>query len=313
MGTRCASRDAVDAADRQAFEAIRTTDGAIAVQNLQAQITGLQRRVSLGQALAELQIELIDLLALRGHLLGRIADYEHAAFLAEELVDAWPTNGLAFLARARMRGTFHRFEEALEDLECASQLGVDAAFLVGERVVDLHQLGRSAEALALCQAATKDHSNFTTLGALAVLHAERGEAEVAESLFTASRACYCSVSPFPLAQLDFQRGRMWLWRDDHRLANAWLASAVRLVPAYAPAQRHLAETEAALGDIDAAIARLRPLIATVDDPEYAAQLARLLAETDLEEARRWRERSAARHEELAARHPAAFADHAIDF
>ena len=115
--------------------------------------------------------------------------------------------------------------------------------------------------------------------ALAVLHAERGETAAAEPLFAASRARYRSVSPFPLAQLDFQRGRMWL-RAGRLPARPRLVRRPprAALPAYAPAQGHLAETEAALGEADAAIARLRPLTVSADDPDYAAQLARILGE-----------------------------------
>jgi tetratricopeptide (TPR) repeat protein len=91
----------------------------------------------------------------------------------------------------------------------------------------------------------------------------------------------------------------------------WLGAAHRRLPDYAPAQGHLAEVEAALGETDSAIARLRPLTITSDDPDYPAQLARILSEVGrVEEAREWRARAAARYDELLARHPEAFADHA---
>ena len=51
---------------------------------------------------------------------------------------------------------------------------------------------------------------FDTLAALAVLQAEIGEPHTADTHFGASRARYRSVSPFPLAILDYQHGRMWL-------------------------------------------------------------------------------------------------------
>jgi hypothetical protein len=87
-----------------------TTNGIIAVANLHAQIAGLAARVCPappGQAAAppsvEAQAVLIDLLTLRGDVLGRIADYERAAELAERLVRDAPDNAAALLARARTR------------------------------------------------------------------------------------------------------------------------------------------------------------------------------------------------------------------
>ena len=91
-------------------------------------------------------------------------------------------------------------------------------------------------------------------------------------------------------------------------------AAWRRVPAYAQAQGHLAEVEAELGEVDSAISRLHSLAASSDDPDYAAQLARILGDVGHEdEFRHWRELAAARYDELVANHPEAFADHAAEF
>ena len=55
------------------------------------------------------------------------------------------------------------------------------------------------------------------------------------------------------------------------------------MPAYAQAQGHLAEVEAELGEIDSAISRLHSLAASSDDPDYAAQLARILGDVGRDE------------------------------
>jgi tetratricopeptide (TPR) repeat protein len=103
-------------------------------------------------------------------------------------------------------------------------------------------------------------------------------------------------------------------RDDLRRARAWCEAAVRVVPVYVPAQGHLAEIEAALGETAAAVARLRPLARAPDDPDYATQLARILGDAGrTEEAQVWRDYAEARYDELLARHPEAFADHAAEF
>jgi tetratricopeptide repeat protein len=107
---------------------------------------------------------------------------------------------------------------------------------------------------------------------------------------------------------------MWMEHGDLQVGRAWFEAALRRVPAYAPALGHLAEVDAALGERAAAIARLRPLVASCDDPEYAGLLAGLLGETgQTQEADWWRAKAAARYDELVALHPAAFADHAAEF
>jgi tetratricopeptide (TPR) repeat protein len=117
-----------------------------------------------------------------------------------------------------------------------------------------------------------------------------------------------------LALLDFQRGLMWLGQGDLDHARTWLSAAHRRLPAYAPAQGHLAEVEAALGETETALARLRPLTVSSDDPDYAASLARILTELDrVDEACGWRATAETRYDELISLHPEAFADHAAEF
>jgi lipopolysaccharide biosynthesis regulator YciM len=136
----------------------------------------------------------------------------------------------------------------------------------------------------------------------------------AATWFLAARHFFRGVSPLPLAVLEFQCGQMWLARDDLVRARTWLESAVRRLPAYVPAQGHLAEIDAAEGQTVEAIERLRPLASASDDPDYTAQLARVLRASQASaEAQLWRVHAAARYEELLARHPEAYADHAAEF
>ena len=62
------------------------THGTIALRNLDAQIDGLEPDAALRDARVEERIWFIDLLALRGSILGSIADYERAQELAHLLV-----------------------------------------------------------------------------------------------------------------------------------------------------------------------------------------------------------------------------------
>jgi len=298
-----------------------TTNGTIAVANLHAQIAGLAargRRAGPGPAAAPLAVairaHLIDLLLLRGEVLGRISDYEQAQELAEELVRDAPDDGRVWLARARTRATFHRFPGAMADLETAGQNGVDRTTVDAERAPVLQAVGCYWHALVLCEEAAKRRPGFTTLGALAVLQAEHGEVTQAEYLFHQARSCYQDISPFPLASLDYRRGLMWLGQGDLPAARSWFAAAQRRVPAYAPALGHLAEVDAAIGNHQDAISRLRLLASSSDDPQYAVGLARVLGAAGYhQEARQWHDRAAARHAELILRHPEAFAHHAADF
>jgi tetratricopeptide (TPR) repeat protein len=328
-----------------------TTDGAIALSNLQAQIAAEERLASYGSLTVSQRAAIVELLIMRGQFLGRIADYEHAETLAEQLLGDASNDGRAFLARAQARVTLHRFAEALADLAEAERLGVNSDRCAAVRATIFQASGRYDEALAIRQHLTQVRPDIRSLGAEAAVRAERGEIDEAERLFAKAQQQYRDVSPFPVVWLYFQQGLMWMWEDNLERARVAFEAACARLPGYAAAQGHLAMVEAALarrertmavfqrwmqeGDLeqaregsqvlhtgeDAAVGRYERAIALLrrqahssDDPEYASQLARLLKEVgQLDEAQHWREVAAARYDELMARHPEAFADHAADF
>ena len=291
-----------------------TTNGTIAVVNLHAQIDALTAAAIRTTRPASQQLGLIDLLTLRGHVLGRIADYEHAHELAGHLIREAPHDPISFLAKARTDATFHRFDAAQADLDSAELLGLDRSALDAERAVILQALHDHARARPLYESAERRRPDFGTIGALAVLEAEGGDIAAAEKLFTEARRRYRSTSPFALASLDFRRGLMWLREGDLPTAYAWFDAARRRVPAYAPAVARLAEIDMTRGEHQTAIDRLRPLASSSDDPAYAAALSHALdAAGHHSEANHPRAAASARYEQLTLHHPEAYADHAADF
>ena len=291
-----------------------TTSGPLALLNLDAQIDGLEPDAGAGPWSSESRIGLIELVSLRGLILGRIADYERAEEIAEQLVRVAATDAAVLAARARTRAVFHRFAEALDDLDLAERLSLDAETANGERAAIFQALGRYDEALAIREEAADRRASFENVAALAGLRAERGEIEAALRRYAESLSRYRGVSPFPLALLDFQMGLMWMRHGQWDDARTAFDLARRRVPTYAPAQGHLAEVEAKLGDVETAIACLCQVATSSDDPDYAGQLARILKDAGrAEESRHWCRVAAARYDDLVAAHPEAFADHAAEF
>ena len=290
------------------------TDGTIALLNLSAQIGALELEDRLSRATVQARAGLVELVTLRGLIVGRIADYDRAETIAEQLVRNAPTEATAWIVRARTRAVFHRFNDALADLDRAERLSLDVETANGERAAIFQALGRYDEALALRDDAVARRESFENVAALVGLHAERGEMDAAERRYAQSLNLHRGVSPFPLALLDFQLGRMWMDEGRPEDARRSFEAAQRRVPAYAPATGHLAEVEAQLGETDSALVRLYPLAASSDDPDYAAQLAHILGEAGCgDESRHWGRLAAARYEELLASRPEAFADHAAEF
>src|SRR5712691_8679072 len=290
------------------------TDGTIALLNLRAQIEGLEPDVRLGHSTVESRVGLIELITLRGLILGHIADYQRADEMAEQLVCDAATDGIAFVARARTRAVFHRFTDALDDIDRAEILGFNAETTNGDRAAIFQALGRYDEALSIREKAADRRASFENVAGLVGLYSEIGEIDAAERLYAESRWRYRGVSPFPLALLDFQLGLMWMNKGRLDDARTSFDAARCRVPAYAPAQGHLAEVEAELGETGSALARLHSLAASSDDPDYAAQLARILSDAGRDqESRHWSRLAAARYDELVASYPEAFADHAAEF
>jgi hypothetical protein len=83
--------------------------------------------------MVETRAGLVELITLRGLIIGRIGDYVKAEEIAEQLVRDAPTDARAFVARARTRASFHRFDDALADVDCAVRLSLDSETANGER------------------------------------------------------------------------------------------------------------------------------------------------------------------------------------
>ena len=298
------------------------TAGAIAMINLQAQIDGLEQLVAGGRAAISVQVELIELITLRGQVLGRIGDYEWADERAEQLTRDAPADGMAIVARARARARFHRFAGCVGRPRCwrSAGLGADPALVDAERAGVFQAIGRYEAALTIYNEAAKRRADVTVLGALATLHAERGEIAAAEQLFDESSwSRYRGVSPFPLALLDFQRGPHVAGAGRPPPSSHLVRGRNRFV-ACRPMRRRRAHPGRSRGRPGRTwrprSLRLLPLTASSDDPDYTASLSRRCILGDAgraEEAAEWRNKTAARYDELMARHPEAFADHAAEF
>jgi tetratricopeptide (TPR) repeat protein len=147
--------------------------------------------------------------------------------------------------------------------------GAPATSIETVRAAIFAAIGRDAEAAQLLARHNAAYPDLYSLGAEAIGAARAGDIARAEALFSKARAAYRDVSPFPPAWLDFQQGRVWHDRGDLARARPFYEAARVRVPEYAAAVAHLAEVEAAAGPDGRAraIALLRPLVATSDDPE----------------------------------------------
>jgi len=290
---------------------VRTTDAGIALSNLHAMVEARERELAVGQTRAV--PELIELRLMRGQFLARVSDYERAAVLAGEWV-VRAGSADSFLARARTGAALHQFAAAQADLRMAGARGGDPDAIDSARAAVLQAVGRYEEALRIRRRLVRLRADVTAVGAEAAVLAEQGRLYEAVPRFRQAREAYRDASPFPLAWLEFQEGRMWMRLGELDRARERLLAAHLRLPSYVAATAHLGEVEAALGHRDRAIELLSTAAVGAEDPDPAGQLARVLAEAGrTSEAARWREWAAARYGDLLARHGDAFSDHAAEF
>jgi tetratricopeptide (TPR) repeat protein len=291
-----------------------TTDGDIAVGNLEAQVRWHEQQITQRRDAREIVENLIALLLMRGQFLGKLSDYDRAEALADELVRANPTWAVTHLCRANVRATFHQFAAALADLEIAEKQGMSREATTAARTAIAQALGDYERAVALRAPSAKARPTLPSLGALASVAADRGDLGEAQRLFSDARTHFVDVSPFPLAALELQECLMLEKAGRLSEARDRFASAHARLPGYAAATSHLAAVFAATGERARAITLLQSLISRSDDPEYIGQLASLVEKAgDHAQAAALSQRASQRYGELLERHAEAFAAPAARF
>jgi tetratricopeptide (TPR) repeat protein len=291
----------------------RYTSGRIAVANLSASIDSLELGRVEGTSFEDL-VTLSNLLFLRGDVLGRIADHDHAELAANEAIALAPGTGRALYTAARLTERFHRFGEANVLLDRALAVGYPTQEIDVEKAALLQATGQYREALVMREKLAADDPGIHTLGALASLLAEMGEWVAAEARYVCALDADNGVSPLPCGQLVFEWGVSAMRRGDLDRAEQMFAELGAILPAHVPGSGHRAEVALARRQLDIATELITPLLETSDDPEYRATYAEILAARgEGEAAASEAERAAASYEQLLARRPEAYADHAAAF
>ncbi|HEY5243471.1 MAG TPA: hypothetical protein VIJ22_18450, partial [Polyangiaceae bacterium] len=142
------------------------------------------------------------------------------------------------------------------------------------------------------------------------VEARLGHAAESDRLFELARAKYRDVSAFTVAGMDFEHSRALELGGDRAKARAYLSEEATVMPTYAHAVVHLASIEPP----ERALPRLEALEKTSDDPDVLAGEADALRRAGrTAEAAAMTARARARYDEVLARLPKAYADHAAAF
>ena len=290
----------------------RYTSGRIALANLSASIVSLELRRGEKPRFPDL-VSLSKLLFLRADLLGRIADHDRAELIATEAIALSPNSASASYIRARLAERFHRFAEAHAYLDQALAAGYSKQQIDIERASLFQATGQYREALALRERLAEEAPGIRTIGALASLLAEMDQWDAAEACYAAALDADNGISPIPCGQLLFEWGVSAMRRGDLDCAEAIFVQLDTIFPAHVPGRGHRAEVALARGQLEIAEALVTPLLEIADDPEYRAIYAEILAARGDGKATCEAARAAAAYEQLLARRPEAYSDHAAAF
>ncbi len=291
----------------------RTTSGAIYLGNLDARIEELQRIVA-ERDMAVHRTSLAGSLYHRYRVVGRLEDAEEALRLLDAAVATEPAVAEHRQMRAVVRSGFHRFTEALEDLDAAAAAGAREESLHKTRREIRLALGDYAQLREDFAHSTELAADFDELAHRADLRLQQGDPMGADFLYRAAQTQFRDVNPVPLAWLHVQQGIAHLRYGNVLEARRFFAAAHERLPQYYLATEHLAECETRLGNFDVARRLYREVIAQTANPEFVAALAGLeRAAGNTAAADRLTQDAERGYSDLLERNPAAYAQHAAEF
>lgn len=293
------------------------TDGAIAAINLDSARCASWKRFRADPCRAGLAELILEQEHLAAQFLGDLDALGRMEIVADELARIDESSGRTALVEAQVASAAHRFADASRHLAHARLRGapharVDRQMLSVDQACG-RQLNTVLEARRSIAAASGRLEDLVPLGAvLADLH----RFDEADDIYRRAIVAYDDVSPFPLAWTCFQLGVLWseiATDPDPNRATRWYQRAIEYLPRYVKARVHLAEICAVDGRLADAEALLVPALLS-GDPEVSWRLADVLVQQKRgDESATHLCTARVRFEELLARHPLAFADHAAEF
>lgn len=296
-----------------AGDGLRTTDGAIAMRNLDQQIASAEARLVRLPADVVTVERLVASLLSRAQLRGTYGDWTTAEGVIDRAQKRGAASARLSLIRADLWAAQHRFDQATMALVAAFASDDAPIIRRAAEVQDDIDVARGQRLHPIrerrLQRARTLPSFHHWIDVAAVEH-QLGNFEDADRSYQRALTSYRDVSPLPIAWVQFRRGLMWA---EHaglpERAEALYRDAITRVPAFVSANVHLAELEAEGDRINAAIDRLQRVAEGTDDHEPSMRLAEYLAGRDDPAARHHALRARQSYAALMARYPTAFNHH----
>ncbi len=285
------------------------TDGKTALDNLDMQVAGRRSMVEAHPRMSSMRQSYVGLLLSRSTYRGSFSDFGVALESAEAGIALAPSDEVMLKAQASAFGAVHEFELAISNVTKANETALTGAF--GD-----YLLARGDDPRPIEQARRErvlSHRGYAQLISWAASLGALGSFDEADAAYDEALQTYRDVSPLPVAWIEFQRGVLWAERaGDRERGREHYELAVSVLPGYVVAGVHLAELEAAAGESDSAVARLRAIALVTEDPEPLSRLAALLPESDTSR-KTLGDEARSRYDALLSTYPKAFLDHAAEF
>jgi tetratricopeptide (TPR) repeat protein len=298
-------------------EAQLTTDGVIATGNLESSRRRFWSRFWGNPLRDEIAETIVELEQFTAQFVGDLTALDRLEALAGHLTLIDPVSARTCLIQAKVASMTHRFADARRHLADAVSHGapvdtVDRLSLTIDQACGMRLEAGLSKRFAIATASRRIEDRVP-LGALL---AELGRFDEADRTYRQALDEYRDVSPFAVAWVCFQLGQLWgeLAQEPqpHRAA-CWYERALHRLPGYVKARVHLAEIYLSSDRATDAEQLLMPALES-GDPEVPWRLAGAMAAQDRSaEAETQIKVAKAGFDELLARHPLAFADHAAAF
>lgn len=247
----------------------------------------------------------IGLLGIRAMYRGRVEDYQAAERLSAAWVERDPQLMEAWETRTRALTAIHEFAAAREALTHVEKLAIDPSQWAGLQVSIDEASGRRDRSIPARSEAARRYPNATSLTMYAATLALQGRFDAAIAQIPLAAAKLHDNSPYTLAWLYFQWGRLYEQKGDYASARAFYQEAHARLPGYVEANAHLAQTMMLTGDTAGAKQVVSAALQTDRNPALL-DLAAQLGLGSVEAAR-------AGWERYLAALPKAFSDHAARF
>ncbi len=300
-------------AEPVSLTAVHTTDGAIFLRNIDAQIETLRQRSETTHA-PRWKFQYASLLYFRARVVGDASDFDRSESLVKELLQAAPGDAQTHLLAARLTSARHRFDESMVHLETARQLKPDASGLPEAQSQLALALGDVDQALKWAGQQARTASDLTTLAYLGNLAVLEGNLPKAERLFSRAELRFSGTGPFVLSWLHTQHGIALLENGQIERANRYFRAAHMRLPGYYLASEHLAETELLLGRAETALALYEQVYRQTSNPEFLAPMAEAQkALGHAQAAAQTLQRAEQAWQQSIANHPQANWQHAAEF